>query len=135
MSKSWGGMHLCCTLATLPKFREWYRRKEKPFAMMVRDMDAVERFSSPNQFEKELLLSSQRPIVLVSKREPKDRELISPGLGNIGIFLPYTEMQHLLFSYLPEEASDNDVRERTRGPDGPERPGCLEPQCRLLFDA
>ena len=102
--KSWGGMHLCCTLATLPRFREWYRRKEKPFAMMVRDMDAVARFSSPNQFEKELLLSSQRPIVLVSKREPKDTELISPGLGNIGIFLPYTEMQHLLFSYLPEDA-------------------------------
>ncbi len=104
VSKSWGGMHLCCTLATLPRFREWYRRKEKPFALMVRDMDAVERFSGPNQFEKELLLSSQRPIVLVSKKESEVTELISPGLGNIGIFLPYTEMQHLLFSYLAEDA-------------------------------
>ena len=104
VSKSWGGMHICCTLATLPRFREWYRRRQKPFAMMVRDMTAVAQYSEPNQFEKELLLSSQRPIVLVPKRESEITELISPGLSNIGIFLPYSEMQHLLFSYLPEDA-------------------------------
>jgi hydrogenase maturation protein HypF len=104
VSKSWGGMHICCTLATLPRFREWYRRKEKPFAMMVRDMEAAARYSDPNVFERKLLLSSQRPIVLVPKRQNDITELVSPGLGNIGIFLPYTEMQHLLFSYLPEDA-------------------------------
>jgi hydrogenase maturation protein HypF len=104
LSKSWGGMHICCTLATLPRFREWYRRKEKPFAMMVRDMEAAARYSEPNEFEMKLLLSSQRPIVLVPKRQIEIAELISPGLGNIGIFLPYTEMQQLLFSYLPEDA-------------------------------
>ena len=104
VSKSWGGMHICCTLATLPGFREWYRRKEKPFAMMVRDMEAAARYSDPNEFERKLLLSSQRPIVLVPKRQNDITELVSPGLGNIGIFLPYTEMQHLLFSYLPEDA-------------------------------
>jgi hydrogenase maturation protein HypF len=104
ISKSWGGMHLCCTLETLPRFREWYRRQEKPFAMMVRDMEAAEQYSRPSQFERELLLSTQRPIVLVPKRDSEVTELISPGLGNIGIFLPYTEMQQLLFSYLPEDA-------------------------------
>jgi len=104
VSKSWGGMHICCTLATLPRFREWYRRKEKPFAAMVRDMEAAARYSAPSQFEQRLLLSTQRPIVLVPKRGSEATELISPGLGNIGIFLPYTEMQHLLFSYLPEDA-------------------------------
>jgi len=104
VSKSWGGMHICCTLATLPRFREWYRRKEKPFAMMVRDMEAAARYSDPNEFERKLLLSSQRPIVLVPKRQNDITELVSPGLGNIGIFLPYTEMQQLLFSHLPEDA-------------------------------
>jgi len=104
VSKSWGGMHICCTLPTLPRFREWYRRKEKPFAMMVRGMEAVACYSDPNEFERKLLLSSQRPIVLVSKRQNDITELVSPGLGNIGIFLPYTEMQQLLFSYLPEDA-------------------------------
>jgi hydrogenase maturation protein HypF len=104
VSKSWGGMHICCTLTTLPRFREWYHRKEKPFAMMVRDMEAAARYSNPNEFERNLLLSSQRPIVLVPKLEIEITELISPGLINIGIFLPYTEMQQLLFSYLPEDA-------------------------------
>ncbi len=104
VSKSWGGMHICCTLATLPRFREWYRRREKPFAMMVRNMESAVRYSDPSQFERGLLLSTQRPIVLLPKRASEATELISPGLGNIGIFLPYTEMQQLLFSYLSEDA-------------------------------
>ncbi|HUL39854.1 MAG TPA: carbamoyltransferase HypF, partial [Methanomassiliicoccales archaeon] len=102
--KGWGGMHICCTLDTLPRLRLWYRRKEKPFAVMVRDMDAVLRYSRPDDFEKEHLLSSHRPIVLVPKIESEVTELVSPGLGNIGLFFPYTEMQNLLFSYLEEDA-------------------------------
>ncbi|MEM0448265.1 MAG: carbamoyltransferase HypF [Methanomassiliicoccales archaeon] len=102
--KGWGGMHICCTLETLPRLRLWYRRPEKPFAVMVRDLEAALRYSSPNQEEKEQMLSSHRPIVLVPKRPGPFADLISPGLSNIGIFLPYTEMQNLLFSYLEEDA-------------------------------
>ena len=104
VAKSWGGMHICCTLDSLEALREWYRRREKPFAIMVRDMDAVLGYAAPNEFERSLLLSPHRPIVLVPKKESRTTELISPGLGNIGIFLPYTEMQNLLFSYLEEDA-------------------------------
>jgi hydrogenase maturation protein HypF len=104
VAKSWGGMHLCCTLPTLPKMREWYRRKEKPFAIMVRDLDAVHRYGDPEPFEEELLTSTHRPIVLIRKKESEVAELISPGLGNIGLFLPYTEMQQLLFHYLKLDA-------------------------------
>ena len=46
VAKGWGGMHLCCTLSTLPRMRQWYRRREKPFAIMVRDMDAVKKVRS-----------------------------------------------------------------------------------------
>jgi hydrogenase maturation protein HypF len=102
--KGWGGMHICCTLDTLPKLRLWYRRKEKPFAVMVRDMESALRYSRPDEFEKAHLLSSHRPIVLVPKLENGVTELVSPGLNNIGLFLPYTEMQTLLFSYLDEDA-------------------------------
>jgi hydrogenase maturation protein HypF len=102
--KGWGGMHICCTLEALPRLRLWYRRKEKPFAVMVRDMEAVLRYSRPDDFEKEHLLSSHRPIVLVPKIDSRVTELISPGLGNIGLFLPYTEMQNQLFSYLDVDA-------------------------------
>jgi hydrogenase maturation protein HypF len=104
VAKGWGGMHLCCTLATLPRMRHWYRRREKPFAIMVRDMDAVRKYARPDRHEEELLRSTHRPIVLVPKIESEVTALVAPGLGNIGIFLPYTEMQHILFSYLPDDA-------------------------------
>ena len=104
VAKSWGGMHICCTLDSLERLREWYRRREKPFAIMVRDWDAVLRYSEPNDFERSLLLSPHRPIVLVPKRPGPITERISPGLGNIGLFLPYTEMQNQLFSFMQEEA-------------------------------
>jgi hydrogenase maturation protein HypF len=102
--KGWGGMHLCCTLSTLPRMRQWYRRRQKPFAIMVRDMDAVRRYAAPDGHEEELLLSPHRPIVLLPKTDSDLTELVAPGLGNIGVFLPYTEMQHILFSELKDDA-------------------------------
>jgi hydrogenase maturation protein HypF len=102
--KSWGGMHLCCTLATLPRMRQWYRRKEKPFAIMVRDMEAARRYARPGPDDERLLSSTHRPIVLVDKLDNEMAELISPGLGNIGLFLPYTEMQAILFQKLSVDA-------------------------------
>jgi len=104
VAKGWGGMHICCTLATLPRLREWYRRREKPFAVMVRDLEAARRYGRPNGHEVELLTSPHRPVVLVPRTDEPLNELISPGLGNVGLFLPYTEMQHLLFHYLEEDA-------------------------------
>lgn len=102
--KSWGGMHICSSLDNLRHLRKWYHRKEKPFAIMVRDPEAVERYSMPTKHELLLLTSGQRPIVLVKKREDEVTELISPGLGNIGLFLPYTEMQRILFERLNVDA-------------------------------
>ena len=102
--KGWGGMHICCTLDNLETMREWYGRKEKPFAVMARDMDALRNYGEPTSFEEKLLTSPNRPIVLVKKKESKITELASPGLDNIGMFLPYTGMHHLLFSELQHDA-------------------------------
>ena len=104
VAKSWGGMHLCCALDRLPHMREWYRRKEKPFAIMVRDLKALERYGTPTSHDLDLLTSSHRPIVLVPKVENEITELVAPGLDTIGVFLPYTSMQHLLFHHLAEDA-------------------------------
>ncbi len=104
IAKSWGGMHICCTLETLPRLRTWYRRREKPFAVMFRDMGAVERLGEPTEFEKKILMSTHRPVVLIRKRDVAVNELIAPGLGNIGAFLPYTGMHHILFHYLKGDA-------------------------------
>lgn len=104
VAKSWGGMHICCTLDTLPRLRKWYRRREKPFAVMFRDLSAVEAYGEPSGFERKLLTSTHRPVVLIRKKDLPATELISPGLGNIGAFLPYTGMHHILFHHLPENA-------------------------------
>ena len=102
--KGWGGMHICCTLDRLRKMREWYGRKEKPFAIMARDLESLRKYGEPTEFEERLLESPNRPIVLIRKKESDLTELASPGLDNIGMFLPYTGMHHLLFSYLENDA-------------------------------
>lgn len=104
MTKGWGGMHICCTLGTIPRLRERYHRHQKPFAVMVRDLKAAMKYGRPNQREIELLTSPHRPVVLVPKTDETANEAIAPGLGNVGLFLPYTEMQHLLFHHLTEDA-------------------------------
>jgi hydrogenase maturation protein HypF len=104
VAKSWGGMHICSTLDALPRLREWYHRKEKPFAIMVRDIKAVRKYADPSPFEEGLLTSPHRPVVLVRKRDLPINEVISPGLSNIGVFLPYSGMHHLLFHYLDKDA-------------------------------
>lgn len=102
--KGWGGMHICCNLDVIGEMREWYGRRNKPFAVMARDMEALKRYAVPTPAEEERLLSPQRPIVLVRKRDTEETELASPGLDNIGMFLPYTGMHHILFSHLKHDA-------------------------------
>ncbi len=104
IAKSWGGMHICTVLENIDRLREWYGRKEKPFAVMVRDIDTAERYVDLTKKERELLTSPNRPIVLVDKRSEEICRGLAPGLDNIGIFLPYTGMQHILFDCLEHDA-------------------------------
>ena len=104
VAKSWGGMHICCTMENIPQMRRWYGREQKPFAVMVRDLEAARRYSDPDDDEVKALISPQRPIVLVPKKYGRSTEDASPGLDSIGLFLPYTGMQHLLFQHLKGDA-------------------------------
>lgn len=104
IAKSWGGMHICCILSRTAHLREWYRRPNKPFAVMVRDIASAKRYCEPTPEEERMLLSPHRPIVLVRKKDSEVSEALSPGLDNVGVFLPYTGMQHLLFDRLGEDA-------------------------------
>lgn len=99
--KSWGGMHLCCGLDQIGRFREWYKRPQKAFAVMVKDIKTAEKYGEITEDEKKLLLSNNKPIVLVKKKE---LENVSPGLDTIGLFLPYTGLHHLLFKFLKSDA-------------------------------
>lgn len=99
--KSWGGMHLCCKIEEISNFRKWYNRPQKAFAVMVKDTETAEKFGEITEDEKQFLLSKNKPIVLVKK---KKLEEISPGLNTIGLYLPYTGLHHILFSYLKSDA-------------------------------
>ena len=102
--KSWGGMHICCTLENISKMRAWYRRKQKPFAVMVKNETALHNYGRPTKEEIDSIISPHRPIVLIEKKRSDLTDLISPGLDNIGVFLPYTGAQHILFQCLSDDA-------------------------------
>jgi hydrogenase maturation protein HypF len=100
--KGLGGFHLACD-ATNPRaveqLREAKRRVEKPFAVMAPDLGAVEEFCRVDAASRELLLSAQRPIVLLAKRQPcAIAEGVAPFNHDLGVFLPYTPLHYLLFA-------------------------------------
>lgn len=104
VAKSWGGMHICATIDNLQELRDWYGRKQKPFAIMVRDVETVLKYTDPTDEELRQIISPHRPIVLVNKKDSMP-DASSPGLDTVGIFLPYTGMQYLLFDRLKADAA------------------------------
>lgn len=107
--KGWGGMHIVCIPSEIERLRQWYKRPSKPFAVMVKDIKSIEKYAVIDSFSKELLESKQRPIVILLKKDSLDEnlknflEIVSPGLDNIGIYLPYSGVQHILFNYLKND--------------------------------
>lgn len=96
--KSWGGMHICCGFDSIARARKLYGRPEKPFAIMMRDIETVEKYAALTENERKILTSHKRPIVLVGKKRSAYGILedISSGLDTVGMMLPYSPA-HLLF--------------------------------------
>jgi hydrogenase maturation protein HypF len=100
--KGIGGFHLACDAANdkaLIKLRERKGRVEKPFALMTVSIDSASRFVEINEDERKLLLSKQRPIVLLKKKAQAElSELIAPGNEFLGVMLPYSPLHYLLLT-------------------------------------
>ncbi len=98
--KGVGGYHLVCDARSEDAVRELRRRKhrdEKPFAVMMRDLSAVQSTCVVAAAEKELLNSGRRPIVLLRKRAVATvADAVAPGNPNLGVMLPYSPLHHLL---------------------------------------
>jgi hydrogenase maturation protein HypF len=73
-------------------------RVDKPFALMMADIETIKTHCVVSDEEIELLQSHERPIVLLERRfdTPISRE-IAPGQNTLGVMLPYTPLHHLLF--------------------------------------
>ena len=102
--KGWGGMHIVCLPERAQELRVRYSRPAKPFALMARDLEAARRLAVIDRDEEAVLTGPMRPIVLLRKRDPDSLGGVSPGLGNVGIMLPYSPAHLLLFSHLREDA-------------------------------
>jgi len=95
--KGVGGFHICSSLDSVGKVRTLLKRPDKPFAIMVKDINILEEFTDINEKEKELLMSPARPIVVVKK---KDNRLDGISeLDTVGAMLPYTALHYLMFDH------------------------------------
>ncbi len=98
--KGLGGFHLACDPTRPEVVRELRRRKlrvDKPFAVMFRDLPALERSCVIDASERVAVLSTARPIVLLRRRpESEITDDVAPGQDCLGAMLPYTPLHHLL---------------------------------------
>jgi hydrogenase maturation protein HypF len=102
-----GGYHLLCDArdeAAVRRLRERKRRPDKPLAVMFpqrgdQGLAAAREELAIGAVEQAALLDPARPIVLVPRR-PDGRlaPAVAPGLGEIGAFLPYSPLHHLLLA-------------------------------------
>ncbi len=99
--KGVGGYHLAADAKnkdTVRVLRERKQRPFKPFALMVKDIDTASEFLEISGKEEEMLLSRERPIVILKEKYKKVSDLVAPGLTHLGVMLPYSPFQYLLFN-------------------------------------
>ena len=103
--KGEGGYHLAVDAENNDSVRELRERKQrpfKPFALMVRDLSIAEEFLEIPEVEKGLLLERERPIVILKERKKRVSDLVAPELTHLGIMLPYSPLQHLIFEEIDD---------------------------------
>jgi hydrogenase maturation protein HypF len=131
--KGLGGYHLACDAtdpAAVARLRDRKQRWAKPFAVMVRDVEAARAQAVMSAAEEALLVSPARPIVLLERRNREPDEgrdaapprrhtpphaaapLLADGVvtaepgraaalnRRVGLFLPYAPLHHLLLEGL-----------------------------------
>lgn len=99
--KGLGGFHLAVDATrdqAVARLRRRKHREEKPFAIMSRHIESINRYAYVTRDEERLLTSSRRPIVLLTKKEGHElSQEVSPRNKNVGVMLPYTPLHYLIF--------------------------------------
>ncbi|GAC1594731.1 MAG: carbamoyltransferase HypF [Acidimicrobiales bacterium] len=100
--KGIGGYHLAADAtseAAVAKLRQRKARDDKPFAVMVADLDRAREVATVDAVAEAALTSARRPIVLIPKLQPSAvTDGVAPGLPEIGLLLPYSPLHHLLLA-------------------------------------
>jgi hydrogenase maturation protein HypF len=105
--KGVGGYHLMCDARdeqAVQRLRQRKRRPDKPLAVMFPQsgkdgLDALRERVSLEPVTAAAVAGPERPIVLVPRRARCDLAPgVAPGLSEVGVFLPYSPLHHLLLS-------------------------------------
>ncbi len=103
--KGIGGYHLVCDACraeVVDKLRRRKHRPDKPLAIMFPiegddGLAAARRFVEFRETEAELVGSPIRPIALAARKSGSElADNVAPGLGEIGVFLPYSPLHKML---------------------------------------
>ncbi|MFP4005086.1 MAG: Sua5/YciO/YrdC/YwlC family protein, partial [Alphaproteobacteria bacterium] len=102
-----GGYHLMCDAAdedAVARLRRRKARPHKPLAVMfpLQGADGLDAVRAAAHLEPEAearLLDPARPILLVPAKQGNGlAPSLAPGLGDLGVFLPYSPLHHILLA-------------------------------------
>jgi hydrogenase maturation protein HypF len=100
--KGLGGFHLACDARNqhaVSSLRSRKFREDKPFAVMCDHIEEVKEHCEVNEEEEKLLLSVQRPIVILRRKENSAIvHAVAPYQDTLGVMLPYSPLHHLLLN-------------------------------------
>ena len=100
--KGLGGYHLCCAAAgdgAVALLRQRKERPAKPLAVMFRSLDEVREHCRVGVEDAAALESAAAPVVVLDRLAGSTlSRLVSPDTNDVGAFLPYTPLHHLLLA-------------------------------------
>ena len=98
--KGIGGYHLACDAQNedaVARLRKRKIRYDKPFAVMMRDIDTVRRYCEIDETEEAALTCARKPIILLKKKKNcKIAEDTAPNNKRLGVMLPYTPLHCII---------------------------------------
>jgi hydrogenase maturation protein HypF len=100
--KGIGGFHLVCRADAddaIARLRAFKQRPTRPLAVMAAHVASASTWVELTPAEQAQLCAPARPIVLARRRAtaPSLLPQVAPGQAWLGVMLPYTAVQHLLF--------------------------------------
>lgn len=100
--KGVGGFHLMADAGNdeaVKKLRNRKNRPRKPFAVMFKDLLQVSEYAYLDDVSSALLTSKERPVCLLRDKS-KLAFNVNHGIRDIGVFLPYSPIHHIIFVLL-----------------------------------
>jgi len=138
-AKGLGGFHLLAdarSTSAVARLRARKHREEKPLALIYPDLGAIREDCLVGPQEERLLVSPERPIVLLRRRQGASvSSLVAPGNPYLGCMLPGTPLHHLLLDRIgvPAVATSGNLTDEPIAKENDEARSRLGPIADLLL--